>query len=221
MPDEQKSRSAAASSAAPTRKQSRGDRTRDRILKAAVAEFSRGGYDKTTTREIARRAGVNHGLINYHFHGKDELWQASIDQLFARANVSLPTLEQPVDPRQVRVYLRALLHTYVVFGATHPELYRFVLQSCWSDPERLRWLIERHARTYFNFAVDLVATAQRAGVLPEGDPAQIHYQMFGAASMVVQQPIFEALTGRTKTREELIESTSALLDKLFLGPDPD
>ena len=47
--------------------------TRERILDAAFRRLVSDGYAALSVREIARDAGVNHALINYHFRSKDQL----------------------------------------------------------------------------------------------------------------------------------------------------
>jgi AcrR family transcriptional regulator len=66
----------------------RAERTREKILDAAVAEFGAKGYSGARTAGIAARAGVNEQLIAYYFDGKqgvlDELrrrWSARQDKL--------------------------------------------------------------------------------------------------------------------------------------------
>ena len=50
----------------------RGD-TRGKILDAAFRRLATEGYAALSVREIAKDAGVNHALINYHFGTKDQL----------------------------------------------------------------------------------------------------------------------------------------------------
>ncbi len=50
--------------------------TRAALLGAAMGLFARRGFDGTTTEQIARRAGVNKAMINYHFGGKRKLLAA-------------------------------------------------------------------------------------------------------------------------------------------------
>src|SRR3569833_2011975 len=52
------------------------ERTRERLLEAAVAEFGEHGYAGARIGAIARRAGVNQQLISYYFDGKEGLYQA-------------------------------------------------------------------------------------------------------------------------------------------------
>ncbi len=47
--------------------------TRERILDATFRRLVADGYAALSVREIAKDAGVNHALINYHFRSKDQL----------------------------------------------------------------------------------------------------------------------------------------------------
>jgi len=62
--------------------------TKSKILDAAYRRLAEQGYAALSVREIARDAGVNHALINYHFRTKDQLVIAVLDeanrQLLAR-----------------------------------------------------------------------------------------------------------------------------------------
>ena len=51
------------------------DFTRERILKAAARLFAERGYDATSIRTLAAKAGVNQAAINYHFKSKDGLYR--------------------------------------------------------------------------------------------------------------------------------------------------
>jgi AcrR family transcriptional regulator len=53
--------------------------TRAKILAAAFRRLATEGYAALSVREIARDAGVNHALINYHFRTKDQLVIAVLD----------------------------------------------------------------------------------------------------------------------------------------------
>ncbi|MFJ7076878.1 TetR family transcriptional regulator [Streptomyces sp. NPDC098781] len=48
------------------------------IIEAARHTFAERGYARTTLREIARRAGVTHGLITRHFSSKERLFLAAV-----------------------------------------------------------------------------------------------------------------------------------------------
>jgi AcrR family transcriptional regulator len=55
--------------------------TRANIMDAAIAILGRDGMSGLTTRAIAREAGVNQALINYHYRNKNNLLLEMVDAL--------------------------------------------------------------------------------------------------------------------------------------------
>ncbi len=64
------------------------ERTRRRIIAAALREFHRRGIARTTIAQIARAAGISRGAVYWHFAGKLALFRA------IRESVSLPLLDR-------------------------------------------------------------------------------------------------------------------------------
>jgi AcrR family transcriptional regulator len=56
------------------------DSTKAKILDAAFRRLAQEGYAALSMREIAKDAGVNHALINYHFRTKDQLVITVLDE---------------------------------------------------------------------------------------------------------------------------------------------
>ena len=56
-----------------------GDRRREQILQTAVRLFSQRGFKGTTTKQIARAAGVSEAMVFRHFATKDELYGAILE----------------------------------------------------------------------------------------------------------------------------------------------
>lgn len=59
--------------------------TRKRLLVAAAELIAESGWGGVTTRAVAARAGLPHGAVSYHFHGKQELLTEAAVRLFERA----------------------------------------------------------------------------------------------------------------------------------------
>jgi AcrR family transcriptional regulator len=55
-------------------------KTRDKILEAAIGLFAEKGFNGTTTKEIAEKAGVNEALIFRYFSTKRDLYGAIIEK---------------------------------------------------------------------------------------------------------------------------------------------
>lgn len=60
----------------PQARQRDAERTRERILQAALVEFGDKGFAGARVSQIAARAGVNEQLLSYYFGGKAGLYQA-------------------------------------------------------------------------------------------------------------------------------------------------
>ena len=76
-----------------THKESKGQRTKQEIVEAAMTLFAEIGYEKATIREIAKRAGVSPGLAYRYFSGKEDLALALYGELakqFAGRSDELP-----------------------------------------------------------------------------------------------------------------------------------
>ncbi len=59
------------------------ERTRQKILRAAMAEFSAHGLGGARIEAIATRAGINKRLIYYYFGAKDDLFLAVLERTYA------------------------------------------------------------------------------------------------------------------------------------------
>ena len=53
--------------------------TRCRVMAAVVESIADVGYQKTTSAEIARRAGVTWGAVQHHFGDKDGILMAVLE----------------------------------------------------------------------------------------------------------------------------------------------
>ena len=87
----------AASSPAPDPgRTSRGEESRRRIVAAALDLFREKGYDATTMRAVAERAGVSLGNAYYYFESKEVLLQ----EYYARGHVEHLRVVRPLLERE-------------------------------------------------------------------------------------------------------------------------
>ena len=72
--------------------------TKERLLKAGMAEFGSKGYGGARTATIARRAKCNIRMLYHYFGGKQDLYLACLDRVYSRIrdeerNLNLRELE--------------------------------------------------------------------------------------------------------------------------------
>ena len=77
---------------------SKSDDTKAQIMRAAVQVFTRLGYDGAAVRDIANEAGVNLGLIRYHFGHKADLYRDTLAYISEQYNeVCLHALHEAIE----------------------------------------------------------------------------------------------------------------------------
>lgn len=67
---------------ASPRKQSRAAR-RQQLIEATIETIAAQGYSRTTLTDVARQAGISHGLVNFHFETKERLLTETLQYLAA------------------------------------------------------------------------------------------------------------------------------------------
>lgn len=93
-----------------TTKNIEGRGTRDKLIDAAFRAVARDGLADTNVKSIAAEAGVNPGLLHYHFASKDALLEAAIESASARYMAEIDALIA-AHPRE------ELFDAYVGFAA--------------------------------------------------------------------------------------------------------
>lgn len=89
------------------------------ILDAAENLFSRNGFDATSTRDIADKAGVNVAMISYYFGSKENLLLAIIERFSTEILSELKDSFNENDPVGDR--LKKLIDSYLTFSFNHPD----------------------------------------------------------------------------------------------------
>lgn len=194
----------------------RSEATKRRILEVARGHFSSVGFEGTSTRSIAKEAGINHSLIVYHFKNKDSLWKAVMNDLFAavaRHNAeNAVASDDPVDT------LRANLHAFVSFCAAHPELHRIMTIEGRMSSDRLDWLLNAYLKENFETVCASIRAGQADGRVRPGNPAQLYYGAIGiAGTLATLAREYEALSGESATSDASIASAKELIDALLFA----
>lgn len=92
--------------AAVTTIRTKGEKTKEIILNAAVDLFAEGNYDSISMRDVAQKANVLLGLVTYHFKSKEALFEAVASRYAGEATRicldelrrhKTPSLEQIID----------------------------------------------------------------------------------------------------------------------------
>jgi AcrR family transcriptional regulator len=100
--------------------------TRDKILDAARELFVTEGYEGVSMRRVADKIEYSPTAIYVHFTDKNELFRELCQQDFARLAEVFQSSTMPIDPVE---RLKQIGRTYMEFGMTHPNHYKFMFMT--------------------------------------------------------------------------------------------
>jgi TetR/AcrR family transcriptional regulator len=180
------------------------ERTRERILDAALMEFGEHGYAGARISDIASRAGVNQQLISYYFDGKQGLYR----ELSARWQALSLALNKPDIP------IHEVVGNFLQASVDHREWARLLawqgLSGNDSDDD------DAEADAYFHAIVEDVRRRQRNGELAEDlDPAYVLLVLFAAAFAPTAIPqIVRRITGKQADSPEFLSAYAEQLRRI-------
>jgi len=119
------------------------EKTRKKILAAALKVFAREGFPDARLRDIAARAGATHNLIRHHFGSKDDLWKAVVDNGLRMREARLRQIidsGQSMDPVDL---FKKLIKSHVLFAAQNAELAKILMHSNSRTSPHLDYIIEK------------------------------------------------------------------------------
>lgn len=209
----------ATSPAKKSRKQqTRSKVTQDKLLEAAIIAFSESGYEGTSTRDIAERAGVHHPLITYHFSSKEALWQAAVGRAFDFCFNELGKTFDSVREESPEVRMTTLIRAFVHVASSHPDLHRIVVQESSHPNPRIDWISENYLGRFFSIAKPDLEALQAAGVAPKGNVAILFnmLRMTGGAIFALSYEI-EKTTKFDILTPDAIEEVISMMTNTFMS----
>jgi AcrR family transcriptional regulator len=143
---------------------------REAIVQAVRTVFAEKGFDGTTTRELAKAAGVSEALLYKHFPSKQSLYGAMLDACakgpgFAEFN-RIMALEPSTSTLVILVHF---LVSYFVQGCAADAgtrvSHRLMLRSLLEDGEFIRLAIKQYTDAWVGKFADCLKAAAKSGDL--------------------------------------------------------
>lgn len=162
------------------------DDTRRRLRTAALELFVEKGVAETTTRDLAKKAGIAEGTIYRHFESKDELVRDLFQDHYFRFGAELERI-QAETAGGIDSKLRAMIGYMCRLFDEDPTLYRFLLLVQHAALPNIRSAPTSPPVIFRS----LVARAVELGEVPQQDPALAAAMVVGA----IIQPAFALIYG--------------------------
>src|SRR5438445_6444089 len=152
----------------PRNHRSSGPERQASIIAAAASLFAQKGFNGTTTREIAKTAGISEALLFKYFPTKRALYAAIIA---AKSQLSqlMASIEEAADKRDdVRVF--TLIAGFRIHRGSDPSLLRLLLFSALEGHELSDIFFRNRHRVFYEFLAGYIARRTKEGTFRKVDP---------------------------------------------------
>jgi AcrR family transcriptional regulator len=166
------------------------DATRRRLRTAALELFVDQGVAETTTRDLAKKAGIAEGTIYRHFESKDELVRDLFQDHYVRFGAELNRIRAET-PGGIDAKLRAMIDFMCRLYDEEPTLYRFLLLVQHAALPNIRTAPTSPAVIFRG----LISRAIEQGEIPEQNPALAASMVLGAIIQPALSLIYGSITG--------------------------
>lgn len=196
---------------------------RDTILSNALQSFARRGFDGVNIRDLAKQAGVNIALANYHFGSKQSLWEACLQQLQMTATdcvskmQSLATGALPYPEKLVGVYA-----TFIRFSADTPDYGLFILQEMLQPGERQELVRDTLIQPFQNVTMPLLMEGKALGLIRSEDiPLTFFMHSIAISHLLAGQGLVASFFTPEIRREETLQELLKMMIRSAVGVLPD
>lgn len=135
--------------------------SREALLEAALKAFAEVGYEGMSMRELSRRLGISHSLLNIRFGSKSDLWQAAVDHgvqsLAARIDAAIHGEDPEEKLRNAAIGLLEAL-------AASPSFLQLINYEGSRDTPRLAYIRQALISRRFTMIDEIVVEGVRKGV---------------------------------------------------------
>lgn len=156
-----------------------------RIVRAAIALFSRQGYHRTSTRDIARLADVSEVTLYRYFEHKEDVFWAALASCFETIKPRLVSLEPGTRNLAPEVFLPRIVNALVDTATFSPELARLVAIALLEVRGKAEDVCRGHISPLFATITNYLQSNIDAGYIRNLNPAIV---TVGIALTVFAQP---------------------------------
>ena len=187
----------------------RGQKTRQKLLRAAETIFGEKGYERASIADITRKSGVALGTFYVYFPDKKSLYVELVDEMGSRLRrLIAESVAGLTDRLEVE---RVGFRTFFEFASKHRTLYRIVRQAEFVDEAAYRRYYDRLTEGY----VRGLSKAMDAGQVRRMDPEALASCLMGIADFLGMRFVL------WKNDRELEAVLDTVMSLLAHGMDPE
>jgi hypothetical protein len=117
----------------------------DRIVNAVMKEFAQKGYDRASTNEMVKEAGISKGLLFHYFKNKKQLYLFLVDYCY---DVIVDEFYKKVDLSEPDFFkrVREAIHIKMEMLIQYPDIFKFMEEAFLEDAADIKQEMEKKKR---------------------------------------------------------------------------
>ena len=172
---------------------------RQRILKAALKEFSTFGFSGARMERIAEAAKINKAMLFYYFASKKNLYQRVIREVFQQI---FPMVMQLLSSQPTaEEFLEQLPGLYVGFAAKNPQFMHLVMLELIQNPKNITSVLTEFFKENAEKGlpgppqlIQLIRNWHEKKIITEEDPMHFMLNVVSLSLLsILAKPFLEAL----------------------------
>ena len=188
-----------------------GDMRREQILRTAVELFSKHGFRGTTTKEIAKAAGVSEAMVFKHFATKDELYGAILDNKTCQGETHFPWAEDSEIRRAMERRDDYTVFYNLALNALNKQqsdvgFLRLLFFSALEEHELADRFFKEFVTRVYEFIGSYIEKRQKEGAMRKIEP-RIAVRAF--LGMMIHQSLNNILWDKKRTLLDITNETAA------------
>lgn len=200
------------------KKQEKTQKTKERILAAALEEFGRKSYDAASVNSICEAGQIPKGLIYHNFKGKDDLYLSCVKNCYDEMMSALKA--QPFEIRNAKEGLQNFLIRRQEFFLANPCYTNIFFNAMLQPPRHLTQELTQLRSGFDEYCSQCYLAVLDSLTLRSGITREMALEYFLAASEMFNS-YFQKKAEQNGGYRELIEDhegrLSAIFDIMFYG----
>lgn len=200
-----------------------GEDRRLQILQVAMKLFSHRGFRGTTTKEIAKAAGVSEAMVFRHFATKQDLYSAILDHKACAPGMKDPRelVAEAIKQKDDRAVFEGLAYGMMNHHQNDTEFLRLLTHSALEEHELADMFWETTVREMYSFLGGYIRERQRDGAFREIETTIVVRCFIG---MIIHHSLNNTLWDKTRrllnisNERAAHEFTNILLNGIIAGP---
>jgi AcrR family transcriptional regulator len=197
------------------------ENTQQKILKAALAEFSLKGFGGARMETIAKNAGVNKAMIFYYFSSKKELYKIIVQQAFT--SIAPQIIQLMSKNPTAEEFLETAPKIYITFLADNQDYFRMIgmelLQNAENIASTVKFILEDNSDSPLPQRLrSIIGKWYEEGQISEPDPMQFMINVISLSILFfIARPMIQLLFGEPEDKDFFEKRVTSVVNVLKNG----